>query len=155
MSKGCILFSNPLSATFSEMLFPHFSVFQPTPFIPPPSRNWTLKCQHANQALIHLKLTGRPDYGSRFLLQTSYHHHLSRNTCRNMKELPSSISQSIVCQLWQQTEGKLSCTHLSPGVQVVESAWRDGFRHSLIQTNTQGTFICVENSHSTHTVVSF
>lgn len=78
--------------------------------------NWTLKCRHANQVLIHLKLTGRPDYGSSFRLQTPYRHHLYRNTCRNMKELPGSISQSIVCQLCQQTEGKLSHTHLNPGV---------------------------------------
>lgn len=107
---------HPVFATFSKMHFP-FSVFQPTPFIPPPPFcNWTLNCRHANQALIHLKLTGRPDYGGGFLLQTSYHHHLSRNTCRNMKELPSSTSRSIVCRMWQQSEGKLSSTHLSPGV---------------------------------------
>lgn len=106
---------NQPSATFSEMLFP-FSVFQPTPFIPPPLFNWTLKCRQANQALIHLKLTERPDYGGGFLLQTSYRHHLYRNTCRNMKELPSSISRSIVCRMCQQTEGKLPYTHLCPGV---------------------------------------
>lgn len=133
---------NPPSTTFSEMLFPS-SVFQPTPFIPPPLRNWTLKCRHANQALIHLKLTGRPDYDGGFLLQTSYQHHLYRNTCRNMKELPSSISQSIVCRMCQQTEGKLSYTHLSPGVKATEFAWRDRFK----QTNTHSF---VERNHTAH-----
>lgn len=101
--------SNPPSTIFPEKLFP-FSVFQH----PPPLCNWTLKCWHANQALIHLKLTGCHDYGGGFLLQTSYLRHLYWNTCRNIKELPGSISQSIVCRLCQQTEGKLSYTHLNP-----------------------------------------
>lgn len=115
ISKGCILFSDPPSATFSEMHFP-FSAFQPTPSSLHPSKTIELWSAGTQIKLIHLKLTGRPDYGGGFLLQTSYRHHLSRNTCRNMKELPSSISWSIVCRMCQQTEGKLSYAHLSPGV---------------------------------------
>lgn len=106
MSKGCKwVFSSSAPPSMKKLLPP-----------PPTVCNWTLKCRHASQLLIHLKLTGRPDYGGTFLLQTPYRHHLYRNTCRNMKELPGSISQSIVCQLCQQTEGKLFHKHLNPGV---------------------------------------
>lgn len=91
---------------------------------PPPQTvcNWTLKCRHANQLLIHLKLTGRPDYGGSFLLQTPYRHHLYGNTCRNMKELPGSISQSIVCQLCQQTQGKSESLNRSFRIQTDKHA---------------------------------
>lgn len=82
----------------------------PLPSSPQPHSNWTLKCRHANQALIHLKLTGHPDYGGSLLLHMSHQYHLFRNTCLNIKELPGSISRSIVCQMCQQTEGKLSHT---------------------------------------------
>lgn len=115
MSKGCmrarVFFFFPSSAPPSmNSLFPFLSC------TPPTICNWTLECRHANQVLIHLKLTGRPDYGGGSRLQTPYRHHLYGNTCRDMKELPGSISQSIVCRLCQQTEGKLSHTHLNPTV---------------------------------------
>lgn len=106
----CVFFLSLLCATFCEQPFP-FSVLHT-----PNHLQLNSECRHANQVLIHLKLTGRPDYGGGFRLQTPYRYHLYGNTCRDMKELPGSISQSIVCQLCQQTEGKLSHTHLNPTV---------------------------------------
>lgn len=98
---------NPPSATFSEMLFP-FLCLPTHPLYPStPSQLSSEVSARANQALIHLKLTGRADYGDGFLLQKSYQHHLYRNTCRNMKELPSSISRSIVCQVCQTNWGQI------------------------------------------------
>lgn len=90
-----------------KCFFP-FSVFQPHPLYPStPSQLSSEVSARANQALIHLKLTGRADYGDGFLLQKSYQHHLYRNTCRNMKELPSSISRSIVCRVCQTNRGQI------------------------------------------------
>lgn len=115
------------------------SLCHPTRPLPPPQpcRNWTMKWRYATQTLIHLKLTGRPDYGGCFLLQTSYRRHLYRNTCRNMKVLPSSISLSIVCRICQQTKSKLSYAHLSHRV----------YMNGRIQTN-EHTKRMKEISHS-------
>lgn len=67
-----------LCATFYE------KAFAPTQ-VPPTICNWTLKCRRANQLLIHLKLTGRPDYGGSFLLQTPYRHHLYGDMCLHVQ----------------------------------------------------------------------
>lgn len=85
-SLKCLFFSLPHSA----------SIFQPHPLHPSaPSQlnSGASASERANarsrQALIHLKLTGRADYGDGFLLQKSYQRHLCRgNTCRDMKALP-------------------------------------------------------------------
>lgn len=86
-----------LCATFYEKAFAPTQHPPPPPAYPHPPTicNWTLKCQHANQTLIHLKLTGRPDYGGSFLLQTPYRRHLYRNTCRNMKEFQVQLANQL------------------------------------------------------------